>query len=87
MDWSRIDMSRLYELYKQNFAELRADVIRANRSLGSKRPEKTWMELLSRSDFERLVRRSTDEPEVVHRWLLTIISGHEEEFPELRVAC
>ena len=65
---------------------LRADVIRVNSSLGSTQPEKSWMELLKREEFETLITASTDEPEVAQRWMRCITHGHEEEFPQLRVA-
>jgi len=86
MDWSEIDMDRLYELYRQHFYQLRRDVIRVNRSLGSTQPEKTWMELLSREEFETLITAPTDEPEVAQRWMRRITRGHEHEFPQLRAA-
>ncbi len=86
MDWSEIDMDCLYELYRQHFHELRADVIRVNSSLGSTQPEKTWMELLKREEFETLITAPTDEPEVAQRWMRCITHGHEDEFPQLRVA-
>jgi hypothetical protein len=86
MDWSDFDMDALYELYQQHFHQLRADVIQVNRSLGSTRPEKTWMELLSRAEFETLITAPTDEPEVTQRWVRCIIRGHEHEFPALQVA-
>ena len=86
MDWSRANMDRLYELYEQHFHELRSFVISANRSHGSSQPEKTWMVLISRDEFERLLRSPTDEPEIANRWLRRIIRGHEHEFPNLQVA-
>ena len=86
MEWSRFDMNRLYELYTQHFERLRADVTNVNRSLGSNDPEKTWMELLNRQEFESLMTAPTDEPEVARRWFRCIIRGHEQEFPESRVA-
>ena len=86
MESTLADMDRLYKLYQQNFQQLRSDVIKVNRSLGSTQPEKTWMELLTRSEFGALVTRPTDEPEVVRRWIQRLIRGHEHEFPELRVA-
>ena len=80
------EMDRLYELYRKHFADLRADVIDVNRSLGLTQPEKTWIELLSRTEFERLITAATDEPGVIQRWVQRLIRGHEHEFPELRVA-
>ena len=79
-------MDRLYECYQKHFWQLRADVIEVNRSLGSRQPEKTWMEPLSRSDFESRITAPTDEPEVVQRWVRCLVRGHESDFPELRVA-
>ncbi|NLF67842.1 MAG: hypothetical protein GX575_02180 [Candidatus Anammoximicrobium sp.] len=86
MDGLMAGMDRLYELYQGHFRELRADVIAVNRSLGSTWPEKTWMELLSRTDFERLITAPTDDPKVIQRWVRRLIRGHEHEFPELQVA-
>ena len=86
MDEPVAGMDRLYELYQQHFGQLRAEVIKVNRSLGSTQPEKTWMALLSRREFEALVASPTEEPEVVQRWMRRLIRGHEREFPELRVA-
>ena len=86
MDWSHFNMDRLYQLYNQHFNQLRADTIGVNRSLGSTQPEKTWTQLLSHTEFETLISAPTDEPEVVQRWVRSIIRGHEHEFPELRVA-
>lgn len=85
MDWSRCQMERLYELYQQHFHELRSVVISANRVHGSSQPEKTWMELIGRDEFERLLN-NPDEPEVAERWVRRIIRGHEREFPDLKVA-
>ena len=86
MDWAQLDMDRLYELYQQHFYELRAAVTSANRSHGSLQPEKTWMELLSRDEFETLLQNPTDEPEVAIRWVRRIIRGHEHDFPNMQVA-
>lgn len=86
MDWSDFNMDRLYELYRQHFNQLRADVIQVNSSLGSTQPEKTWMEELDNAEFKTLITAPTDEPGVVRRWLRCIIRGHEHEFPELCVA-
>ena len=85
MDWSPREMDRLYELYQQHFYEVRSAVISANRRHGASEPEKTWMELISREEFERLLK-DPDEPEVAERWLRRIIRGHESEFPNLQVA-
>jgi hypothetical protein len=79
-------MDRLYELYQEHFHELRSAVISANRSHGSLRPEKTWMELLSRDEFATLLRSPIEEPEVAIRWVRRIIRGHEREFPNIQVA-
>jgi len=85
MDWSPREMDRLYELYKQHFHELRLAVIAVNRDLGSTQPEKTWMELLGRDEFERLLTDPAD-PEVAERWVRRITRGHEGEFPNRQVA-
>ncbi|MEM9367473.1 MAG: hypothetical protein AAGD07_15890, partial [Planctomycetota bacterium] len=76
---------RLYELYEQHFWDLRATVMAANRSHGSSQPENTWMELISRDEFEHLIKYPAD-PEVAERWVRRIIRGHELEFPGIRVA-
>jgi hypothetical protein len=85
MDWSPSEMDRLYELYQQHFHDLRSAVTSANRLHGSSQPEETWMELISREDFERLLN-NPDEPEVANRWVRRLIRGHEREFPNLQVA-
>ena len=86
MDWSNTDLDRLYELYKDHFHQLRATVIAANTSLGSGNPEKTRMQLMTKVEFEQILTTNDDEPEVAARWVKCIISGHEDEFPSLRVA-
>ena len=86
MDVGKIDKDRLYDLYTRYHARLRADVVYVNRSLGSATPEKTWLEMLERPMFDLLVDGSAIEPDVVHRFILRIVRGHEQEFPELRVA-
>ena len=86
MDELMAGMDRLYELYERHYQQLRADVIRVNRSLGSAQPDKTWMELPSRVEFETLLTRPTDDPEMIRRWVRRIIRGYEDEFPEMRVA-
>lgn len=85
MDWSPREMDRLYELYQQHFHSLRSEVVAANRAHRSSQPEKTWMELLTRDEFERLLNNPA-EPEVAESWVRRIIRGHEDEFPSLRVA-
>lgn len=85
MDWSPREMERLYELYQKHFGDLRSVVIAANRVHGSSQPEKTWMELISRDEFERLLN-NPEEPELAERWVRRIVRGHEHEFPTLRVA-
>jgi hypothetical protein len=85
MDWSPREMERLYELYEQHFHDLRSVVTSANHTHGSSEPGKTWMELISREEFERLVK-NPDESEVAKRWVRRIIRGHECEFPSLQVA-
>jgi len=86
MDVGQLDRDRLYDLYTRHHARLRADVVRVNRSLGSATPEKTSLEMLDRPMFDSLVDGSANEPDVVHRFILRIVRGHEQEFPELRVA-
>jgi hypothetical protein len=83
MEWTAERVSRLYELYERHIDRLRTDVVKANRSLGSTEPEKTNLEILNRAEFEALLRRPTDDPEVTRLWVRRIIRGHEQEFPEL----
>jgi hypothetical protein len=85
MDCSPREMDRLYELYQQHFHDLRAAVTSANQLHGSSQPERTWMELISREEFERLLN-NPNEQEVAKRWVRRIIRGHEREFPDLQVA-
>lgn len=85
MDWPPSGMDRLYELYQQDFHQLRAAVIDANRSHGSQNPEKTWMELLTRDQFGQLLTDPKD-PAVAERWIKELVGGHEDEFPGLLVA-
>ena len=86
MDWSSTDLDRLYELYRNHFHQLRASVISANTTLGSGNPEKTRMQLMTKAEFGQVLTSKTEEPEVAERWVKRIISGHEHEFPNLRVA-
>ena len=86
MDWSQLDMDRLFELYVHNFHQLRSNVISVNRTLGSITPEKTLMEQLSRSDFEKHLKNPHADPGVVRRWVCRIIRGHENKFPMMQVA-
>lgn len=79
-------IERLYELYGQHYLRLRADVIAVNRSLGSTQPEKTWMTMLSRAEFEEMLTASAVDSDVLQRWIQRLVRGHEHEFPELRVA-
>jgi hypothetical protein len=86
MDGTKLDMDRLYELYTIHFVQLRADISVVNRSLGSLHPEKTWMQMLERTEFDALVSAPSEEPDIINRLIRRIVRGHEEEFPELRVA-
>jgi len=79
-------IERLYELYRQHYLRLRSDVIAANQSLGSANPEKTWMTMLSRTEFEAILTAPADDSDMLKRWVRRLIRGHEHEFPELRVA-
>jgi hypothetical protein len=83
MKWTAEQLDRLYELYQQHIERLRADVIKSNRSLGSRNPEKTALKCSSREEFAARVTRETDDPEVVQLWIRRIIRGHEHEFPAL----
>lgn len=86
MDYALETMDRLYELYKHHIDRLRADIAKTNRSLGSSEPEKTNLEILSRSEFEALLKQPTDDTDVTRLWVKRIIRGHELQFPELEVA-
>ena len=82
MEWTAEQLDRLYELYQQHIERLRADVIKSNRSLGSRNPEKTALKCVSRREFNARVTRQTDDPEVVRLWIRRIIRGYEHEFPQ-----
>ncbi len=80
------EIDRLYDLYVQYANTVRADIIQANRTLGSPHPEETKLEVISRAEFERLLTQPNDDPGVIRRWVRRIIRGHEKEFPELDAA-
>jgi len=82
MHWTAERLDRLYELYRHFIDRLRNDIIQANRSLGSKQPEKTKLEVLPRAEFEALLMQPRENPEVTRLWVRRIIRGHEHEFPE-----
>lgn len=83
MQWTAKHMDRLHEFYGRYIDGLRADIVEANRSLGSSRPEHTHLEHLGRHEFETLLHQPTDDPEVARMWVRRIIRGHEHEFPGL----
>lgn len=84
MEWTGKRIGRLFELYERHFEQLRSDVIATNRSLGSLSPERTWLEPLTRNQFEALLADQTADPEITRLWVRRIIRGHEKEFPELQ---
>lgn len=86
MEWTAKSVTRLYELYLEHIDRLRNDVIDTNRSLGSPHPEKTKLEPMPRSEFERFLHRLENDPESGRLWLRRIIRDHEQEFPELESA-
>jgi len=85
MQWTAENANRLYGLYERYVDRLRADVIRANRSPGSSRPERIGLEPLPRAEFDALLDHPAADPEAVRLWVRRIIRGHEREFPFLRV--
>ena len=86
MQWTAQTIDRLHEFYQRHVEQLRADLTAANRSLGSSKPERTGLKRLTRAEFEVLITRPTDDPEVRRLWIRRIIRGHEHEFPELEAA-
>jgi len=82
MEWTAESMDRLYGLYERHFDRLHADVTAVNRSLGSDTPAKTNLRHLTRTEFEALLIRPTEDPEPTLLWVKRIIRGHEHEFPE-----
>ncbi len=48
MQWAAENANLLYGLYERHIDRLRADVIRANRSLGSSRPDRIGLKPLPR---------------------------------------
>ena len=83
MEWTAEQLDRLYELYQQHIERLRADVIKSNRSLGSRNPEKTALKCLGRHEFQTIIKQRSEESEVVQLWIRRIVRGHEREFPQL----
>ena len=83
MEWTATTIDRLHARYERYIDQLRADVIEINRSLGSPTPEKTGLKPLTRAEFESLLTRPSDDPEMTRLWIWRIIYGHEDEFPEL----
>ncbi len=81
MEWTRERVNRLFVLYERYFEQLRADVVAANRLLGSSNPEKTKLEPLTRKEFEALL--ANGDPESTRRWVGRITLGYEREFPGL----
>lgn len=83
MEWTAERLDRLYELYQRHVERLRADVIKSNRSLGSSNPEKTALKCMSQIEFNALIKRRSDDSEVVRLWIRRIIRDQEHEFPQL----
>jgi hypothetical protein len=83
MEWSEELIGRLFELHKQQFEQLRKDVISTNQSLGSQRPEKTWLIPLTRKQFHALLVDPAADSEAMGLWIRRIVRGREREFPEL----
>ena len=83
MVWKSDRIDRLYELYQRYFDRLRDDIIAVNRSMSSTNPERTAQSLLSRAEFEDVVRSPGRYPAFRRVWLQRIIEGHENEFPDL----
>ncbi len=83
MEWTPTKVSRLYDLYRQHFDRLRADVCQANVLLGSPEPGKTKLQMLSAIEFRGLFVNVAELSEPMRLWVLRIISGHENEFPEV----
>jgi hypothetical protein len=76
-------VDRLHVLHRRHVDQLRAEVISVNRSLGSRNPERCRLDYLARDEFEAMLTRPTDDPELVCLWVRRIIRGHESEFPDL----
>ena len=81
MEWTMDEMDRLYGLYERHIDRLHRDVIAANRSLGSSKPEQTGLHCVSRAEFESLLGHGPGNPETIQLWVQRIIRGHEHEFP------
>lgn len=84
MEWIGKRMDRLFELYEQYVERLQSDAVAVNRSLGSSHPRRTWLKPLTRRQFEAFLTDEPAEYEVRRLWMLRIVRGHEQEFPELR---
>jgi hypothetical protein len=85
MEWTAKTLDRLYELYVRHDDRLRNDIIQANRTLGSERPEKVKLERLTRAEFEALIREKPFDAEARRLWLQGIVHGYEHEFPKLAI--
>ncbi|MGD9721778.1 MAG: hypothetical protein AB7O59_05180 [Pirellulales bacterium] len=86
MRWTPAARERLYELYVAHDTRLRAEVIDANRSLGSAHPDRTQFKLLTQLEFERQLASDHPDPQAKVLWLKRIVEGFENEFPELETA-
>jgi hypothetical protein len=84
MEWTRDEMDRLYGLYRQLIDRLRADIAKANQSLGSLKPDQTGLDHITCAEFEALLNYPDGDAEAVDLWVQRIVRGHEHEFPRLR---
>lgn len=81
MDFTTAEWGLLYTMYEAHTEQLRQDVVRVNRELGSPNPEATKFdkEMLSKSDFEASLKTPADM-EVAQQWICRIIRDRENEF-------
>ena len=84
MEWIGKRLDRLFELYERYVEDLQADLVAANRSLGSTDPKKTWLAPFTRKQFEAFLSDEPADQEIRRLWILRIVRGHENEFPELQ---
>lgn len=85
MNWSQMDIDRLYKLYVERMRALQAEVTQTNLALGSAKPSETKLEMLSRTEFEEHVRPPHRDERAAQSWLRRIVRGNEGEFPDLEL--
>lgn len=84
--WNTELVDRLYDRHQQYVKQLRRDIVAANRSLGSMRPNRCSLRPLSRKRFVAVLTNPDNDREAVDLWVQRMIAGYEDAFPALRFA-